>query len=58
MPTHTSAEEPSARPLTQLSQEERMFQETVRRFAREQIQPHVRAMDEEAKFRPALLGQM
>ena len=58
MPDHAPRDEQPARPLTLLSEEERMFQEAVRLFAREQIQPHVRAMDEEGKFRPALLGQM
>src|SRR3981081_3878891 len=42
-------------PLTQLSEEERMFQSTVRRFAREQITPHVREMDEAGVFRKDLI---
>ncbi|MEZ5355004.1 MAG: acyl-CoA dehydrogenase [Bryobacteraceae bacterium] len=46
------------RPLTMLSEEEEMFRATVARFAREQIGPHVRQMDEEANFRPDLLKQM
>jgi butyryl-CoA dehydrogenase/short/branched chain acyl-CoA dehydrogenase len=44
-------------PLTLLSEEERMFQQSVRQFAREQITPHVREMDETAHFRPAILKQ-
>jgi alkylation response protein AidB-like acyl-CoA dehydrogenase len=44
-------------PLTQLSEEERMFQSTVRRFAREQIAPHVREMDEAAVFRKDIIRQ-
>lgn len=44
-------------PLTFLSDEERMFQESVRRFARTEITPHVRKMDEEAHFREDLLKQ-
>ena len=44
-------------PLTQLSDEERMFQSTVRRFAREQIAPHVREMDEAGVFRKDLIRQ-
>src|SRR6266478_1274963 len=44
-------------PLTQLSEEERLFQSTVRRFAREQIGPHVREMDEAAVFRKDILRQ-
>src|SRR6516165_11428903 len=33
-------------PLTQLSEEETLFQGSVRQFARERLAPHVRAMDE------------
>lgn len=46
-----------ARPLTLLSEEEQMFQAAVRRFAREQIAPHVRSMDEAGVFRSDLLRQ-
>ena len=42
-------------PLTQLSEEERMFRDSVRQFARAEIGPHVRAMDEEAVFRKDIL---
>ncbi len=45
-------------PLTALSEEERMFQDTVRRFARERIGPHVREMDAAAIFRKDLLREM
>jgi len=45
------------RPLTSLSEEEKMFQSTVRRFAREQIAPHAREMDEHAKLKPEILKQ-
>jgi short-chain 2-methylacyl-CoA dehydrogenase len=44
-------------PLTALSEEERFFQATVRKFAREQIRPHVRAMDEAGVFRKDLIHQ-
>src|ERR1700686_4966660 len=44
-------------PLTRLIEEERLFQSTVRRFAREQIAPHVREMDEAAIFRKDILRQ-
>src|SRR6266568_7983632 len=44
-------------PLTQLSEEEKLFQSNVRRFAREQIGPHVREMDEAAVFRKDILRQ-
>src|ERR1700688_331852 len=45
-------------PLTVLSDEEKMFQSTVRRFARERIGPHVREMDAAAIFRKELLHEM
>ncbi len=45
-------------PLTVLSEEEKLFQASVRQFARERLLPHVRAMDEEGKFRPDLLRAM
>jgi butyryl-CoA dehydrogenase/short/branched chain acyl-CoA dehydrogenase len=44
--------------LTCLSDEEAMFRGQVRQFAREQIAPHVRQMDEASKFRPDLLKQL
>jgi short-chain 2-methylacyl-CoA dehydrogenase len=48
----------AARPLTQLTEEESMFQAVVRRFAREQIAPHAAGMDEAGVFRRELLDQM
>jgi short-chain 2-methylacyl-CoA dehydrogenase len=55
----TAAEVPDlCRPLTHLSEEELMFQSSVRQFAREQIGPHVRAMDEAGVFRKDLLKQL
>jgi short-chain 2-methylacyl-CoA dehydrogenase len=47
----------TALPLTALSEEERFFQATVRKFAREEIRPHVRAMDEAGVFRKDLIRQ-
>src|SRR6266700_3828371 len=44
-------------PLTALSPDEQLFQTTVRRFAREQIRPHVRAMDEAGVFRKEIIQQ-
>jgi short/branched chain acyl-CoA dehydrogenase len=44
-------------PLTQLTEEEKMFQSTVRKFARERLAPHVRAMDDAALFRKDLLQE-
>jgi butyryl-CoA dehydrogenase/short/branched chain acyl-CoA dehydrogenase len=44
-------------PLTALSEEERFFQSTVRKFAREQIRPYVREMDEAGLFRKDIIRQ-
>jgi butyryl-CoA dehydrogenase/short/branched chain acyl-CoA dehydrogenase len=44
-------------PLTALTEDERFFQATVRKFAREQIRPYVREMDEAAHFRKDILQQ-
>jgi alkylation response protein AidB-like acyl-CoA dehydrogenase len=44
-------------PLTRLSEEERLFQGVVAKFARERLAPHVRAMDESGLFRKDLLRQ-
>jgi short/branched chain acyl-CoA dehydrogenase len=43
--------------LTDLSEEERFFFDTVRRFALERVGPHVREMDEEGQFRPGLIQE-
>jgi butyryl-CoA dehydrogenase/short/branched chain acyl-CoA dehydrogenase len=45
------------RPLTALTEEERFFQATIRKFAREQIAPYTREMDEAAVFRKDILKQ-
>jgi len=57
MPASAIVPESPPAPLTILSEEERLFQATVRRFAREQIAPHVREMDEAAQFRKDILRQ-
>jgi alkylation response protein AidB-like acyl-CoA dehydrogenase len=44
-------------PLTCLSEEERLFQAVVAKFARERLAPHVRAMDESGLFRKDLLHE-
>src|SRR6266566_9149185 len=44
-------------PLTALNEDERMFQATVRKFAREQIRPFVREMDEAGVFRKDIIKQ-
>src|SRR4051812_37911616 len=52
------AEVSAPAPLTALQEEEQLFQASVRQFARERLLPHVRAMDEEGKFRADLLREM
>ena len=54
----TTASHVAPLPLTLLSEEEKMFQETIRRFARERIGPHVREMDDAGVFRKDLLHEM
>src|ERR1017187_6249641 len=43
--------------LTALSEDEKFFQTTVRKFAREQIRPHVREMDEAGVFGKDIIRQ-
>jgi butyryl-CoA dehydrogenase/short/branched chain acyl-CoA dehydrogenase len=45
-------------PLTVLNDEEKLFQSSIRKFARERIGPHVRSMDEAGLFRKDLLHEM
>jgi alkylation response protein AidB-like acyl-CoA dehydrogenase len=45
-------------PLTQLSEDETLFYETVRQFAEDEISPLVRAMDDEQKLAPALVEKL
>src|SRR5262245_16628737 len=45
-------------PLTQLTEEERMFRSSVRKFARERIRPSVRDMDEQSRLAPGLIREM
>ena len=52
------AELTTAAPLTVLHEEEKLFQASVRQFAKERLAPHVRAMDEEGKFGKDLLRDM
>ena len=55
------AETPQAQqrrfPLNQLSEEERIFQQTVASFAREAILPHVRDMDEKGLFESEIIDR-
>ena len=48
----------SPAPLTRLTEEEKMFFNTVRRFAEETIAPVVRAMDDEQQLAPGLLQKL
>lgn len=45
-------------PLTHLNEEDTLLRDTVRRFAREQVLPLVREMDEAAHMNPGLLKQL
>jgi len=45
------------RPLTDLTEEERLFLDSVAAFADEQIRPHVAEMDEQGQFRQDLIDQ-
>ena len=45
-------------PLTCINQDEQLFRDTVRRFARERIAPHAREMDEHAHLRPEIIPQL
>jgi short-chain 2-methylacyl-CoA dehydrogenase len=44
-------------PLTALNDDEKMFQSTVRKFARERIRPFVREMDEAGVFRKEIIKE-
>jgi butyryl-CoA dehydrogenase/short/branched chain acyl-CoA dehydrogenase len=44
--------------LTQLSEEEQFFFSTVKKFAEEEIAPHVRKMDEEEHYAPGLVEKL
>jgi butyryl-CoA dehydrogenase/short/branched chain acyl-CoA dehydrogenase len=51
--------QPSGRlPLTQLSEEEQFFYDTVRNYALEKVKPLVRKMDDEAQIAPSIPGQL
>jgi alkylation response protein AidB-like acyl-CoA dehydrogenase len=49
--------EAAPQPLTALTEDEKLFQSTVRKFAREEIRPHVRAMDEAGAFSKEIIRQ-
>jgi short/branched chain acyl-CoA dehydrogenase len=50
-----ATEQTAGVPLTLLTEEEKMFQSTVRKFARDEIRPFVREMDEAGVFRKEIL---
>jgi short-chain 2-methylacyl-CoA dehydrogenase len=52
----TIAETPTGAPLTALSEEEQMFQQSVRDFAVERIRPLVHDMDRDARMAPELIA--
>ncbi len=53
----TDSDDLQARPLTALSEDEKLFRATVRRFAHDRIRPYVREMDEAGVFRKDLIRQ-
>jgi len=52
---HTEA---AAQPLTTLSDDERLFRDSVYEFADRDVRPLVREMDEHAKIQPALIDKL
>jgi alkylation response protein AidB-like acyl-CoA dehydrogenase len=50
--------EVGAQPLTALSEDERLFRDSVYEFANREIRPLVRDMDEHAKIAPALIDKL
>ena len=57
MPASAQQTEIPPQPLTALTEDEKLFQTTVRQFAREQIGPYVREMDEAGVFRKDIIRQ-
>jgi len=53
-----AVDERAPRPLTELTADEKLFRDTVRRFARERIAPLVRQMDERATLDAALIREI
>jgi alkylation response protein AidB-like acyl-CoA dehydrogenase len=44
-------------PLVALTEDETLFRDTVRQFAQEAVQPHVKEMDEKGVFEPSVVKQ-
>ena len=57
MAAHPETVDTAPLPLTALSEDEKFFQATVRKFARERIRPYVREMDEAGVFRKDIIRQ-
>jgi len=55
--SQTAMTQPSASPLTTLSEDETMFRASVREFAEGEIRQRVEHMDEAAKLDPAIIKQ-
>jgi len=55
--TQTALEESLARPLTTLSEDERMFRDSVREFAEGEIRKRVEEMDEQQHLDPSVMKQ-
>ncbi len=53
-----SDQQPILSPLTSLTPEEEALRDTVRRFARKEIAPRVREMDDAQKMDPAIIKQL
>ncbi|NOX88010.1 MAG: acyl-CoA dehydrogenase [Calditrichaeota bacterium] len=49
--------ESTIQPLTVLSEDEKMFYDSVRSFAEERIKPHSREMDEKSKMDPGIIKE-
>jgi alkylation response protein AidB-like acyl-CoA dehydrogenase len=57
-PVTTQNSEVGAQPLTMLSEDERLFRDSVYEFAHREIRPLVREMDEQAKIPQALIHKL
>jgi alkylation response protein AidB-like acyl-CoA dehydrogenase len=55
--SQTAIEEPLARPLTTLSEDEQMFRASVREFAEGEIRRRVEPMEEQGRLDPSLITQ-
>ncbi|MGE0448649.1 MAG: acyl-CoA dehydrogenase [Vicinamibacterales bacterium] len=54
----TSETEPLRPPLTQLTDDEQLFRDSIREFADREVRPHVREMDEHAHIPRALIDEL